>query len=88
MSLSGPRPDIDPEGRYNQADTARIFGVDRTTIRRWTLAGKLKSRMRRVPTISNFYLGRDLLALFDSEMGEKTKKRGSAGRHPSRRDAE
>lgn len=88
MSLSGPRPDIDPEGRYNLADAARVLGVDRTTIRRWTLAGSLKVRMRRVPRICNYYLGRDLLALFDSEMGEKIKRRGSAGRHPSRRGAE
>ncbi|MBR4756997.1 MAG: hypothetical protein IK076_08655 [Bacteroidales bacterium] len=29
------RPDIDPEGLYNQAEASRLLGVDRHTLARW-----------------------------------------------------
>lgn len=41
-AFSGGRKDeIAPDGWYNQADAARLLKIDRRTLRRWEIVGKL-----------------------------------------------
>lgn len=36
-------PKINPAGRYNTTEAARLLGVDRHTIMRWTSQGDMKA---------------------------------------------
>ena len=41
------KPEVAVDGWYTQAQTARVLGVDRHTIKKYTVNGLLKSRIRR-----------------------------------------
>lgn len=65
MRMSGARPDIDPRGRYNESDAARLLGVNRCTLYRWRQAGIISPRPQK-HTGRPRYVGADLLELFDA----------------------
>lgn len=57
-------PKINPSGRYNTSEAARLLGVDRHTIARWTKEGHIRasaSNERR-----KRYKGVDLMRAFNT----------------------
>lgn len=67
MPMAGPRPDIDPRGKYSETQAARLLGVNRSTLYRWKRLGYIKPRPQRHNGWPR-YLGRDLLTLFEADM--------------------
>lgn len=61
------RPDINPSGRYTQAAAARLMGVDRHTISRWSRdpSYRLERFVRRAGG-GTYYLGKDLLRIWEA----------------------
>lgn len=41
-------PNIEPEGRYNMVESARILGISRSTLYRYMVDGKVKFGIRKV----------------------------------------
>lgn len=66
MGLAAAVPNIVPEARYSGIDAARALGISWKTLRRWTLAGKIKVRFRKVNG-RPCYLGRDLMSLWRAD---------------------
>lgn len=41
------RPNVDPEGRYNQKETAEILCIDRSTVKRYEENGYILFKVRK-----------------------------------------
>lgn len=54
------QPDVKPLGLYGLMDTARALGVTKSTIQKWTAAGKLPFTIRR-STGKRVWYGKDIL---------------------------
>ncbi|MCI9055549.1 MAG: helix-turn-helix domain-containing protein [Muribaculaceae bacterium] len=67
MCMTSRRPDIDPRGKYNTTEAARVLGVARSTIQRWRNKGLIKPRVQK-HCLRPRYLGSDLLAFWDSDI--------------------
>lgn len=63
--MSGARPKIDPMGKYNETDAAKLLGVDRSTLYRWRKKGYIKV-CTKCKTKKPRYKGSDLLRVFDN----------------------
>lgn len=57
--MSPERPDVLTHGLYNQADAARLLGVDRHTIARW--AKSLRLVPHHSDGHSTWFLGKDIV---------------------------
>lgn len=45
--MTTSRPDVQPEGLYNQTQAARALGIDRHTVKRYEDNGAISFRVRR-----------------------------------------
>ncbi len=67
MCMTATRPKVEPEARLNMTQTARVLGVHRDTIRRWTNLGYLKPRYFK-HTLRPRYLGKDILKFWEQDI--------------------
>lgn len=64
MSMTATKPNVNPAGRYSIAETSKALGINRSTLRRWTMAGTIRQQ-RRKATGKPFYTGLEILRIFN-----------------------
>ena len=65
--MTQERPDISPTGRYTQAAAARLMGVDRHTIARWSRDPRYRLEcFHRKANGDKFFKGSDLIRIWEA----------------------
>jgi len=65
--IASERPNISPTGRYTQAAAARLMGVDRHTIARWSRDPRYKlEKFCRKAGGGAYFRGRDLIRIWEA----------------------
>ncbi len=59
-------PQVAPSGRYSITEAARALGISRDTLRRHTIAQKIKCGVRKANN-KKFYKGIDILAYWKAQ---------------------
>jgi len=60
-------PDINPSGRYSIKEACAILGIHRNTLRKFTLAGRIRVSFRK-GTMRKFYKGTDIKRFWLEEL--------------------
>lgn len=60
MTMVNERPDVTPSGRYSAAQTARVLGIHRNTLRKYTMQGLILPRIHKA-TGRKYYPGSEIL---------------------------
>lgn len=66
MPLNSEKPIIDPNGRYSVTEAAKLLGVHRSTVWRWTHDNKLQPLCSKANN-RNRYSGKDIIRLWQAE---------------------
>ena len=59
------KPKATPDELYTVPETAKLLGIDRRTLRRWTQAGSIRSHIRKCDN-RIVYLGEDILNCYSN----------------------
>lgn len=59
------KPNATPDELYTVPETAKLLGIDRRTLRRWTLAGSIPSHIRKCDN-RIVYIGKDILKCYST----------------------
>ncbi len=52
--MTNLEPNVADAGRYTVTETCKALGIHRNTLRRWTLAGKIQCKFRRIDNCKVF----------------------------------
>lgn len=64
MTLVNDRPEVTPAGRYSAAQTARLLGIHRNTLSKYTEQGRILPCIHKA-TGRKYYLGREILRFWE-----------------------
>lgn len=64
MTMVNDRPEVTTAGRYSAAQTARLLGIHRNTLRKYTDQGCILPRIHKA-TGRKYYLGSEILRFWD-----------------------
>ncbi len=67
MAMTTEEPKVRPDGRYSVKETCQALGISRETLRRYTNAGAIIVKHRRV-NMRPFYTGANILSLWRATM--------------------
>lgn len=65
--MTSTRPDVVLDAKYSVAETAKLLGVHRNTIRNLTKAEKLSFGIRKYNIRQKFFWGREILRFWMAE---------------------
>lgn len=61
-------PKVSPEGRYPIGEAALLLGIDRSTLRRYSDNGLIKTGIRNVGRGKRFFLGKEILRFWRQQL--------------------
>ena len=67
MSIVTQEPKVQPNGRYSVKETAKLLGVHRNTLLKYTNKGTIRCGIRR-STTRKFYTGMEIIRFWRAQL--------------------